>query len=165
MRMIPVALVLLAVVACGKGDEAADGTEAAEPEAEAPAAAAAPVTAYDGPVTPDRMERAKARVKPFMKWDQARGVLWGTVGEPSLVEEGKHYWYVREGDKCHELYVENVGGEVGAVSFGAYDKLMQKQWARCQQSAGPEAAAEATEAEATETEATEAEAEAETEAE
>src|SRR5690606_25599353 len=106
---------------------------------------------YTGPVTPARMEEARGRVKPYMPWPQAHAALLSTVGAPSLVDEGKHYWYVREGDKCHELYVEDAGGEVGAVSFGAYDRLMKKQWDRCQQAASgapvePEAPAAARDA-------------------
>jgi hypothetical protein len=46
------------------------------------------------------------------------------------VDGATHYWHLLDGDKCHELSVENANGEVGAVSLGTYDKIMA-QYQRC----------------------------------
>jgi hypothetical protein len=130
MRTIAVACLLaLALTGC-RNDEAAPAPDDTGP-ATSPSAPVTAAQAYAGPRSLARLEQAKAEVKPFMAWNAAYAKLLARVGTPDLIDGGEHYWYLKLGDKCHELFVENAGGEVGAVSFGAYGKIMKRQWERC----------------------------------
>jgi hypothetical protein len=129
MRITALALAAgLALGGCKKDDDKA----APAPAAGDTAAPAAPTEPYAGPLSLDRMKQAKAAVKPYMPWGQAIAALVGTVGQPTRVDGAVHGWYLAEGDQCHQLEVEKTDkDEVGSVSFGAYDKAMASQFAKC----------------------------------
>jgi len=130
LRSLLILVAALAFIACSKSDKDKQGGEAKGPPqaGKAPAAAAAPFT---GTLDEGRLQAAKDGVKPFMKWDAANAHLVATVGAPHATEGSKNYWYLLDGDKCHELEVENANGEVGAVGLGVYDKAMKSKYDKC----------------------------------
>lgn len=132
LRSLIILVVAVALIACGKDDKKKGGEEPAPtpgPAEKAPPPKAA--EPYTGPLDHARLEQAKNGVKPFQKWDEANAHLMATVGAPQETEGNNSYWYVLDGDSCHELSVENNNGEVGAVGLGTYDKAMKSKYDKC----------------------------------
>jgi hypothetical protein len=129
-------MVVLCLSACSKKQDDA-ASKKAEPAPAAPAAPAPPATPYTGPLDKARLTAAKAAVKPFQSWDAGWNALIAQVGKPTKVDGNRHYWYLKDGDKCVELSVEKANAEVGAVGLAEYDKVMASQYAKCDAASAP----------------------------
>jgi len=111
MAMKQLALVLIAVAACG-------GKKS-------------PPEPFKGPLTVDRIMAAKDAVQPFQPWDEGLAVMKSKLGEPTKIDRNKYWWAAMQGDDCAYMEVEQEDGKrynkeglmVGAVMDpGKYGK-------------------------------------------
>lgn len=72
---------------------------------------AAPSGPYEGPLTIERVMRAKGLVEQLEPWDAALARLQSVVGAPTKIEGDRHYWAVLEGEACAYFYVSRKDGE------------------------------------------------------
>src|SRR5436309_533155 len=78
-----------------------------------PAATAAPYSG--GRPTRAQLEVARNLVRPLLPWDDCLRQVVRHAGKPSLVRGDIAYWYAKDGNKCVELTMENMAGNVGVV--------------------------------------------------
>ena len=63
------------------------------------------------------LEAAKAEIKPFQKWEEARGRITAVLGEPDADADNKTIWYGKDGDKCMVFSVTHAAGTVGTINL------------------------------------------------
>ena len=132
MRVRPAVLALsLVAVACSKEESADPQSRAVRADGEGA------VVPYSGPLSPDRLAQAAAKVSPRQPWARAWGALRGAVGEPTLVDGDMHGWYLLEGGECHYLEVtrDPQTGEVASSQHGKVGEESGSYFAKCESSA------------------------------
>jgi hypothetical protein len=94
------ALLAVAAVGCGKGDDESSAAAQAKP-----AEPAAPPPPFGGTLTVERVLGARDLVKPFDAWQTALPRLEAQLGEATVVDDDRYTWAVIEGDACAYFYV------------------------------------------------------------
>lgn len=108
----------VALFACGE-KSSAKSDKSAEPEKEEPP--------FSGPLTAERLMKAKGKVDTFDEWSGAYEKLEKFLGKPTLVKGNKYGWGVMEGDTCVYMYAEKddrskyIKGEKGDM-VGTYQQ-------------------------------------------
>lgn len=67
------------------------------------------------------LEAAKAEVKPFQKWEEARDRLTAALGEPDKDVDNATTWFGKDGEECMAFTVTHAAGTVGTITIAPGD--------------------------------------------